>query len=383
MKTKLNFILTIVMIMAVSAASYAVLPDKRGPTEVVAPENKPEFVELYRITFENKRGGAITAEKNGVSQRIGTVLASANKVNAQGYTASGWATPGTISATAVNACHVKVTLSKQGRGVIFSFLPKEMFGDPEKYSELYKASSSIITDMPGGTGFFGGGWSPYIDSKVYFQRGGGGSAPIPEDYAPTEGDFVQVRVEKPARYPASITFENRFGGRVILAYPDGKEKTIAMVLKPVYGVGRFSGSEFADVGRIRANHTGVVCVSTSPMHQIGGFQIIPDNHGMSTEMTNARILTQWMVVGPTSVDDPSTEGVAPLFRYFIQPVYYSIGPKGRTIEQMLDMFIVQVRLGDGDWQRMPQFTGRDDTALKDLTAVRILFPLDADFLRGE
>ena len=98
-------------------------------------------------------------------------------------------------------------------------------------------------------------------------------------------------------------------------------------------------------------------------------------------MVTARTLTQWMVIGPASVDDPSTEGVAPLFRYFIRPVYYAMGAQGRTIEQMLDMFIVQVKIKDGGWQRVPEVTGREDAGLADLTAVRILFPLDPDLLK--
>jgi len=358
--------------------AYCVLADQRGPTDIVAPENDPEFETLFQVTFDNTRGGAITAGETGNEVTIGKVLVPANDVNGQGYTASGWAPQGRVAATAVNAVHLKIK-DTDPKATIMSILPKELYGNPEDFNSMYKSSASIITNMPGGTGFFGGGYAPFIGNPVLVDTGAG-FEPLEPDYVPAQGHKLRILVQRPKKFPASITFENRFGGRVILAYPDGEEKVIAQVFKPIYGVGRFGGSEFAGVGRIRANHTGVICVSTSPFGEIGGFQILPENHGMSTEMVTARTLTQWMVVGPKSIDDPSTEGVAPLFRYFMRPVYYPMGAEGRTVEQMLDMFIVQVQRANGPWERMPEFTGRNDTAMTDLTAVRILFPLESDLL---
>jgi len=74
---------------------------------------------------------------------------------------------------------------------------------------------------------------------------------------------------------------------------------------------------------------------------------------MSPEMFNARLLTQWMVIGPTSVFDPSLEGVAPFFKIHSPGLYIESGPGGRTIDEMLQQFIVQVRINNGDWERMP------------------------------
>ena len=371
-------LLLMIACAAMARPARCVLEDQRGPTEAVAPENSPEFVTLFQVTFDNTRGGAITAGPEGAETVIGKVLAPANAVNDQGYTASGWAPEGRVAATAVNAVHLKLK-NTAPKATIMSILPKELFANPSDFNAMYKSSASIITDMPGGTGFFGGAFAPFIGSPVLADRGEGFKQ-IEPDFVPAEGDRIRILVQRPKRFPAAITFENRFGGRVILRYADGEEKVIAQVLKPVYGVGRFGGSEFADVGRIRANHTGVICVSASPVGQIGGFQIIPENHGMSPEMSTARTLTQWMVVGPKNIDDPSTEGVAPLFRYFLRPVYYPLGAEGRSIEQMMDMFIVQVQRAHGPWERMPEFTGRNDTAMPDLTAIRILFPLDMDLL---
>lgn len=366
-----------VFFLLLTKPAYSVLENERGPTSAVEEENHPEFVPLFNILIENKKDGKIIIEEGEEQKIIGTVLSAAGTVNRQGYTASGWARAGTVAATAVNAVHIKVGQAGT-KGVLFSMLPKELYEKPKNYKSYYDSSSAIVTDMPAGTLMFGGEFSPFVGNKVFLVKGEE-RIPIPEDYSPVEGDTVEIHVEQPLMLPEEIEFENRFGGFIRLRYVDGREKVIGQVLKPVAGVGRFEGSVYADVGRIRANHTGVICVSTSPVGKIGGFQIIPDNHGMSPEMKFARLLTQWMVVGPPSVDDPSTEGTAPLFSYFIRPVYFPLGQRGRTLDQMLDMYIAQARINGGEWQRMPAVTGRVDDALVDVTHIRILFPLKADF----
>ncbi|HOX28653.1 MAG TPA: hypothetical protein PLQ76_05805 [bacterium] len=375
-KKMIVLFIAVLTVLSAGAPVFAVLPDKRGPTEVVAPENDPEMTELFRVSFENRTGGAIEYFKSDGTERrrLGTVLLPAGAVNKTGYTASGWATVGRVAATAVNAVHVKVAQNGE-KGVTLSFMPKEFYTPPKEYNSYFVQSASIITDIPAGEGFFGGQESPFIGCPVLVSRNGSAAERITTDYSPAEGDVLTIVVQRPKKYPSEIEFENRFGGFVTLRYPDGESKIISQVLKPVYGVGRFEGSMYTDVGRIRANHTGVICISTSPVGKIGGFQIIPDNHGMSAEMKNARLLTQWMVIGPPSVFDPSLEGTAPFFNYFIRPVYYKMGAEGRSMDEIMSAFIVQVRLNGGEWQRMPSVTGRVDDGLQTLTHVRILFPL--------
>jgi len=103
---------------------------------------------------------------------------------------------------------------------------------------------------------------------------------------------------------------------------------------------------------------------------------------MSPEMTLARTLTQWMVVGPVSALSPSTEGQAPLFSGHIFPSYIPLlseAPELADISaanRLLKRFYVLAKLkGRGGWGPLPAVTGRDDTALVDLEAIRICFPL--------
>src|SRR5690606_29025231 len=89
--------------------------------------------------------------------------------------------------------------------------------------------------------------------------------PLPAHYVPQIGDVWTIPIMRPLRYPRQITFENRFGGFIWLQFRGEEPRVIGQVLRPVEGVGRFVGSYFAGVGRIRANHNGVIDISTSPL----------------------------------------------------------------------------------------------------------------------
>ena len=184
-----------------------------------------------------------------------------------------------------------------------------------------------------------------------------------------------------------MIFENRFGGLIYLKYYylERYPKVIGQVLRPVLGVGRFLGSHYTAKGRLRANHSGVICVSTSPYGKIGGFQIIPANHAMSPEMKYARRLTQWMVIGPLDARDPSLEGVAPFFCYYLAPRYNKDDiTKFNWRQRFRERVMVEAKYkGKKGWHSLPtrwyevnkKLPDEAFTALKNITHFKILFPL--------
>ena len=363
-----------------------------GTFEAVKAENQPEFVEMFRIQIQNIASGevSVSTDEGNSWQRSGTVIRPVNGVSNAGYTASKWVANGTVAAVAVNAIHIKTDYNfADDKGVIFSIIPRELNKVPVYYNSYTSPDSSIYTDIAAGEGIFGGGFSPYVGNKVFLEKAGK-LVEIGTGYVPTIGDTIIIQVLRPKRYPKEVVFENRFGGMVTLMYPGGQEKIIGVVLKPVLGVGRFQGSQYAGVGRIRANHSAVICVSTSPVGETGGFQIIPSAHGMSSEMVLARTMTQWMVVGPPNVTDPSPEGVAPLFQYFINPSYRIDDlDKEDWGDKLLSRFLVDVKIqGDDSWRPMPIYTLDPDLrkplpnwanrALEKVTSIRILFPVYKD-----
>lgn len=362
----------------------------------------------FTIVIENRRDGRIFAQFGADAIEVGRVLVPCNTVNNNGFTASAWAENSTVCATAVNAIHIKVGNSPEtGRGIVFTLQPREFLDfDPADYGSYFSESASIFTDISAGTGIFGGPFTPLVGSSVtqaqilpeqlrniietgVLTQGYGGTGsdqpqPLRADYVPAEGDafVITVRRESDIDY---IEFDNSFGGLISLKRVGEESEVVGQVLKPVVGVGRFGGSVYTGVGRIRANHPGVVCVSTSPIGEIGGFQIIPSEHAMSPEMTFARTLTQWMVVRPVDAREARWEGAAPLFFGHLYPSYLPfLGDTPELIgisalNRLLGRFYVTGRTsGSEEWTALPTVTGRVDDALVDLAAIRIYFPMPVE-----
>jgi len=326
----------------------------------------------FEIKIVNAANGSIEVD----GRKVGSVIYPTTRVNPKGFTASAWIGSGEVAATAVNAIHIKVDNDQ----TIFSILPKEFLSQLKGYNSYLSPDSSIYTDIEAGKGIFGGGFAPAVGDRVLVN-----DSIVPEGYAPKIGDIVTIKAEGPVRSPREIVFENKFGGKVTAVFSDNEKLVVAEVLRPVIGVGRFAGSRFTGPGRIRANHPGVIDISTSVGDKVGGFQIIPSYHAQSPEMGGARTATQWMVVGPTSVYGTTLEGTAPLFRYLIKPQYSEDDLNAEDWDlRLLNRLLVEVKIkGQEGWQPLPVFNLNPDEdlppeaqrALEKVTHIRILFPV--------
>jgi hypothetical protein len=355
-RAHIGWILVIALAAAVARARPPAAAQPLAPTA---------WVEVYRLRLGNAAGGAVEAsEDGGQSWRLlGRVLRPA-VASAVGFNASRWGTPGTVVASGANAVHLKVGDTPQGRGRIVTLWPAGSGWAPHV----------ILTDIPGGRALFGGRYSAFVGNPVLVERAG--AVVSADGWTPAVGDRVTVVVQRPEPYPREIEFENRFGGLVRGRYADGSEALLGVVLRPVAGVGRFEGTQYVGIGRVRANHPGVIDVSTSPVGQVGGFQIIPRDHAHSPELVGAILGTQWMVVGPLNPLDPSPQGTAPLFSAFIAPRYE---PEDLSDEEwqrrVSERFLVMVRLDGGPWGLFPPLVGKDNAALLRATHIKILMPL--------
>jgi hypothetical protein len=340
--------------------------------------------ELFRLKIVNQKGGeiAVSNDLGATWQKIGDVLVPCQKTNPQGYTASKWVIPGRVAATSVNAIHITTNYNvADDRGVIFSIVPKQVF-TPGSYQS---PQSSIITNLPAGTGIFGGGYAPFVGNRLWLEMCGVMS-PVEKGFVPAAGDVLMIPVERYVQQPSQLVFENREQGQIWLQFPNNSRQVIGRVIRPVHGVGRFTGTQYADLGRIRANHAGVIDVSCGPLGVVAGFQIIPEKHAHDPEMKLALTKTQWMIVAPLNPES-AWEGIAPLFYQYLRPNYRPDDLYAQDWrERLLGRFLVEVQLNNGPWGPVPAFnlnatlTGDlpawADSALADVTAIRILFPLD-------
>jgi hypothetical protein len=374
--------------LSFSPPARATTPGHGPSPEILAEVNEPT-IEIARVRLQNIKNGVIegSRDEGKTWTPIGHILVPCLKVNDQGYNASRYGPAGTVVATAVNAIHLKAGFNtKANKGIIWSLAPlaETPAGKFSLQSEV-SPQSAAFTDIPGGSGLFGGPFTPFLENPIFLDNDRNGNlTPLPTGYVPKGGDTWIIQIKRPRHYPREIIFENRFGGLITLQYRGEEPKVIGQVLRPVVGVGRFVGSFFSEVGRLRANHNGVVDISTSPRGAVGSFQIVPANHAMSPETHYIREQTQWMVVGPVSALDPSPEGIAPLFNRFLRPRYDTsdlddIDP----IEGLAGRFYFDVlKTGKKEFEPMPTFWILADkplpswapTALKDVEKIRIVFP---------
>lgn len=333
---------------------------------LLLPSPGDTYTSEYIITIPCKVGEtACITFYDGTVFELGKVLDIPDSMRWPSYTASKWASPGTVCASAVNAIHILHSV-KQVRGKTFSILPGKTFAPAAG-----KGNAFIIDNMAG-TDLFGS-FAPVVGSEVFLEDPGGHRKDLSVEGFRDPDNNLKIHVPLHQNV-FMMDMENRPGGRIMLW--DGKGVSrIATVVRPLGGVGRFGGTQFQSLGRIRANHTGVIDISTSPYGGIGGFQVIPISHSFSEEMVNSWLLTQWMIISPLAGHPPLT-GRDPLFSGHLVP---GTRGKGKGLTDIWWTYgrkpLILCRLRGGKWQKLPSVTGRNDTALRYVSHLRIYFPV--------
>lgn len=327
---------------------------------------------LFEIRIPAEVGAQATATgKDGVTHDIGTVLALPKTTRYPSYSASAWGNPGEVCASAVNAIHMLVSV-EDGKGRTMSIIPEETI------APAAGVNAAFVLSAAADSGIFGA-WAPPSGTEVFVLSPDGTMEKLGKTSLPKRGDNMLLRVYR-RETPYFVEIENRPGGRVI-AWDTSGYRVIARVLRRVAGTGRFEGTLFQSGSRLRANHPGVLDFSTAGRGAIGGFQIIPWDHALdSKEMQGAWDMSQWMIIG--AADGASMLGGSfPLFSSGLVP-----GPSEE--EKLWDIWstygrrsLVLVRLNGGGWQFLPKVSGRADDGLKDMTHLRIYFPVTDEPLK--
>lgn len=302
---------------------------------------------------------------------LGKVLALPGKSRYPAYTASAWGIPGFTCASAVNAHHILLSVEK-GKGRTVSLVPSDTV------APAATPGTAAVIDGKGGTGLFGA-FAPPAGSPVFIRKQNGETLPPGPNHMPKPGDTLVI----PVTLPDSLLMadlENRPGGRIVL-YSSSGPSLIGRVVRPLAGTGRFEGTLYQSSGRLRANHPGVIDISTSPYGKIGGFQIVPLKHGNSPEMASMWNMTQWMII--TSAHGPDLAGRAPLFFGNLMPGPVRIDDEramaGLSLWKRYGMrSLVMCRMDGGPWRKLPRVQGKNDQGLRRVTHLRIYFPWDRE-----
>ncbi|MBF0543559.1 MAG: hypothetical protein HQM08_03955 [Candidatus Riflebacteria bacterium] len=320
-------------------------------------------MEEFRVAIENRENGTISVSRDlgKTWLPIGLVIRPNNgqtkETDGEGFTAANWAPDGSIAATAVNAIHVKVNQGEK-YAVLFTIQPKEFLEKTsEEVKSYFSSPTSIFSDIPAGKLLFGAEYSPRVGNPVFVKREGKEVRIFP-DFKPMLGDVIIIPSICPEIELKELRFENRKGGFIFASFNDGSAKTMGVVEKPVGAVGRFGGSQYAERGKVRANHPGVLCIATSKQGLQGGFQIVPIVHAKEPCLDYIwSDVPAWMIIKPLFPAFQHLEGCPPIFSGSIQP------QTGRC----------EVRIDNGSWQLVPELSGLVKDGLKHVTEIRIRF----------
>ncbi|MFU8852032.1 hypothetical protein ACNAW0_13760 [Micromonospora sp. SL1-18] len=382
----------------------------------------PQFVRQFAVEIDNVTGGAIEHVANdgrrtvlGHVERPATGTIEAN----DGFWASKYShaidgTAGHLLATSVYVMRSKVWPEQPYDPLYYeNFDPVNGQRDwttrllnirPDRYADADHGNwlaDTIYTDIPGGTGIFGGKSAiPTGAPLTYLDDTAGTWRPIadyfradPTAAPPRRIRFTAYRPIARGASPSYIEFENwaagdtvagrthTSNGGIYVGYPNGSKNHVADVVQRVEGIGRFAGTEFAHVGQMDTNHPGAFTFSTSPyvgfswdQNVRGGFQIVPANHVkfLSNDLGQNSFIgrPQWLIVGPIGADpdvlfdrryiidgklsfSPGWEAIAPVFGMYARTTF--------DPANLAESTYVEVSYDYGTtWQPTPEFVGVHD-----------------------
>ncbi|WP_164925211.1 hypothetical protein [Thermanaerovibrio acidaminovorans] len=288
---------------------------------------------------------------DGSSESMGKVRVLPVKTRYPGFTASRLGEPGSVVASGANAHHILVDVERS-RGRTLSVIPSVTF------VAAAGNGSSMVIEGVGGVGLWGR-LSPPVGSRVYVVNRLGYRIPFRSRDLLKVASALEIDVEE--RSPGDyVRIENWEGGGVFLGV-DRREERLGTVEKPFHSSGRFLGTLYQTVSAVRANHPGVICVSTTQVGDIGGFQIVPLTHMYDDEMQKSRNMGQWLIVRGDRFQDLA--GTYPLFSGVIRPFdREGDSPEGRVL----------CRIGDGPWIDLPEASGVQEGIFQDVTEIKIL-----------
>ncbi|MDR1580726.1 MAG: hypothetical protein LBS35_10250 [Synergistaceae bacterium] len=307
---------------------------------------------MYIINIPMEPGAqALLIYPDGSSRDMGRVMTVPITSQHPGFTASKYGIGGQVIATAANAHHIQISV-EDGTGRTMSILPSQTFANTPG------PGTSFVIEGVGGTGLWGE-FAPFVGSPVYIVN----QAEVPVLFNNPQlyqyATALQIRVYRPEREIEYFEIENVKGGKVWYHDADGDHQ-FAVVESGVGGTGRFEGTLYQGQGYVRANHPGVICISTCPKFEMGGFQIVPLSHTYSAEMQKTRNMSQYIVLRGMDFEDLA--GQAPFFKGWVRPGDTEV-PERNT-----GRVICRVK---GAWQEMPNISGLSEYTLENVEAFRI------------
>lgn len=288
---------------------------------------------------------------DGTEREVGRVLAFPTSSRHPGFTASKYGIGGQIIASAANTHHIQIDV-EEGAGRTMSIVPMRT------YVAASGENSSFVIEGEGGLGIWGE-YAPYVGSPVYIINQAGQPVLFNTPQVYKFAKAIEIRVYEPDDTIEYFQVENKLRGRAWYHDATG-DHDFGVVEQTVSSTGRFEGTVYEGVGMVRANHPGVVCISTSERGRVGGFQIVPRSHTFSHELQRTRKMSQYIVLRGPEFEDLT--GQPPFYRGHVRPGDETA--QNRMAGRVICMI-------NGEWQDVPEVSGLTEHSLEHIEAFRI------------
>lgn len=337
-----------VALFALFLTLYAVFPADATMYRDESPERL-----MHKIYLPMEVGAqAKIIFPDGSEREIGKILAFPDHGRYPGFTASKYGIGAQVIASAANTHHIQISV-EDGAGRTMSVVPARTY-----VAASGGKSSSFVVEGEGGLGLWGE-YSPYVGSPVYIINKAGMPVLFENEQLFKFATALEIRVYRPENEIEYLEIENFAQGRAWYRDQSG-DHDFAVVEHGVSATGRFEGSVYEGRGMIRANHPGVICVSTSERGRVGGFQIVPRSHTFAKEMQKTRNMSQYIVLRGLEFEDLT--GQSPFFRGHVRPCDEGAPDSnaGRVVCKI-----------EGEWGEMPDVPGLTEKTLGHIEAFRI------------
>ena len=318
-------------------------------TPVFASNAESDFIIRIPLVVGNR----VAVIKRGTTIELGEVHELPKRSKHPSFTASAYGVGGRVVATAANAHHLLLSV-EGGAGRTISLVPMETF------TPTSSAESSITVEGKGGVGLWGE-FAPLVGSELFVVFENGAREPFNHMDQLATAVALEIEVSFSTTRVEYLEIENHAGGKAWYRDEFGEDHVFGTVVSPVTGTGRFAGTLYEKVGWVRANHPGVICVSTSPRGVIGGFQIIPMDHTYSKGMTRTREMGQYLIL--SGVNGEHLAGAFPFFNGIVRP------GDANLIDRTVGKVLAKIQ---GEWYLFPEMASWTEDSLSHVQSIRIL-----------
>jgi hypothetical protein len=321
-------------------ATDVVPPGTQSPATAGMPAAQAALA--YCIIIENRTGGMIRMVEPPAQYllfrpgiELGTVLQPASYLEQAAFAGGDTREQQVVATSAVDQVRLRLYAdSAAAEGGYLALLPQERRFAAADGAFESPLPSAIYTDMPAGTGLFGGTYPLIAGNPVMAYHGVAHADFSRESTALTTDDLIVIEVRGPAEWPAHLDITNEAGAKLQLQLVDGTQIPCGFATQVLTAPFALAGAAVAQPGAISTAGDALLAIACLP-GQRDRLEIAP--LGVAIGERDPELPPRLLVANG---DGFSPVGQPPLFSGYLYPL------SGLETPRRLPWLRASVRLGE-------------------------------------